>query len=56
MPTTLCVSTMGVYIVGTTDAHKYKPSISPEQGRKHAIAMSVPKMKLVKQEKRKQDM
>jgi len=35
---------MGVYIVGTTHAHKDKHSISLEQGRKHDIASNMPKM------------
>lgn len=35
---------MGVYIVGTSHAHKEKPSISPEQGHNHDIAISMPKM------------
>lgn len=44
MSTTLCVSTMGVYIVRTTHAQKYKPSISPKQGRRHDITIKMPNM------------
>ncbi len=43
---TLCVSVTGVYRVKTTHAHEDKPLISPEQGRKHDMAINMPKMKV----------
>ena len=43
MLTTLCVSVTGVYIVKTTHSHKYKPSLSLEQGLNLDIAINMPK-------------
>jgi len=53
---TLCVSATGVYIVETTHGNEDKPSISPKQGRKHDMAINMPKMTVGQTSKRKQYM
>lgn len=49
--TNLCVDTKDVYIVKTTQTHKYKPSYSIEQDRKHDKAINMPKTTTVQTRK-----